>query len=525
MSWDCNFGKVCFMKAKLFLLMFAILGILIGQDILTDEDYRLVDETVYQTNGISSDGLFMTFEYNDSLSRDVGEVFAKTNILPKPKPKTNEAVKPTEEVKPKTGNKEEKEEKEEISEEEVKKQETEEESENVSVPNLDDETLLEDKPENKEAPKDEFQSDFEAEGEGDDEVLSEDKKDEANKEELISEEKEESKKAQTEESFDENNDGEIEKSENINNETMEEEDTSEELNEESGVENIDTERDLDISQVPIQDVVDSLLLTENDVIFQYVDSNFFDMIIRKKTFINSVMLMNEPTKDHPEIFAFRATNRSLPFMESEARIVDGELVKNKSTFYHLVDSTVEYDVDFTNAFRLRVPLYCFFGTNTLSGGVMRMENGRNVILRAFALSNASYLSHYADNHFTINVAPKPKPVLKVESRGSEDGYMIVNLYYSDYETDKITFKISDSLFENSVYRDLPIKQGNEVADKIAILTEITRSDKERGKRVIRLRLYIKNIEKERILSVNSFSQNGDARSNPINIRFVAKQTD
>lgn len=287
----------------------------------------------------------------------------------------------------------------------------------------------------------------------------------------------------------------------------------EEVSDAEIAEEIDTEKTVKI--------LNSLRLNRSDIKFLRGASNYYDILIRKKPLMKSVSLMNKASyqKEDEDEYILRSKDK-FNVHDGMYKSESGAVLAPKGR-WHLIDSEAEFTDTFKEAFKIRVPLYCHYGDGKKVSGIKRMENGADIIIRAYSEKYADPDARFIDNKFTVEIPAKPKPVLRVEDKGYIKGYSALNIYYEDYDSDDKVFVIYDSFFEDGKYRVLPVKHQNIVSDKTAVLIE-ARRNKKSGKRFFRIRLYIKLLAVHREIRVNVFDQNAKANTSPIIYKIVPK---
>ena len=134
----------------------------------------------------------------------------------------------------------------------------------------------------------------------------------------------------------------------------------------------------------------------------------FHLYIRKKPGLGSVMLV-ETTKDpdgEVENFAFR-TREYNEINGDEIRYLDGKKLDSPSARYSLIDSTVEPDEQFGEAFHLYIPSEIEFGYPWTRNGVIKIDRGTFINIRAFQKPYGDYSGDFADNPYMFDLAPRP----------------------------------------------------------------------------------------------------------------------
>ena len=160
---------------------------------------------------------------------------------------------------------------------------------------------------------------------------------------------------------------------------------------------------------------DVRLSTEGDGTFE--GSTGYHLYIRKKPGLGSVLLV-ETTKD-PELknenFAYRMSEYN-PINGDEMRFLDGKKLDSPSTRYSLIDSTTESDEEFGEAFHIYIPAEIEYGYPWTRNGVVRIQRGTFINIRAFEKPYADYSGGFADNPYMFDLGA---PVKKVVQKPAE----------------------------------------------------------------------------------------------------------
>ena len=144
----------------------------------------------------------------------------------------------------------------------------------------------------------------------------------------------------------------------------------------------------------------------------------YHLYVRKKSSIESVMLV-ETTKD-PEGKEDNYAYRSLEYNKingDEIRYLNGSVLDSPGAKYPLMDSTVEADPVFGEAFHIFIPSEIAFGYPWTRNGTIRIGRGTFINIRSFAKKYGDYSGDYADNPFMFDLGKAPakkKPLLPVK---------------------------------------------------------------------------------------------------------------
>ena len=151
-------------------------------------------------------------------------------------------------------------------------------------------------------------------------------------------------------------------------------------------------------------------------------SKGYHLYIRKKIGIGSVMLV-ETTKD-PEGKEDNYAYRALEYNEvngDEIRTLNGKVLDSKYSKFSLIDSTVEKDSVFGEAFHIYIPSEIAFGYPWTRNGTVRIGKGTFINIRTFEKKYGDYTGSYADNAFMFDLG---EPVIS-EKNGEKDKATVV----------------------------------------------------------------------------------------------------
>lgn len=138
------------------------------------------------------------------------------------------------------------------------------------------------------------------------------------------------------------------------------------------------------------------------------DSNFnlqgFHLYIKKKPGINSIMLI-ETTKDSSgkaDNYAYRAKEYN-KINGDEIRLLDGKPLDSEFSKYSLIDSTVEPNERFGQAFHIYIPKEIEYGYPWTRHGTVVINKGTFLNIRTFAKPYADYTGDFYDNSFMFDL--------------------------------------------------------------------------------------------------------------------------
>ncbi len=154
---------------------------------------------------------------------------------------------------------------------------------------------------------------------------------------------------------------------------------------------------------------DDLAVTLKDIRIDQNIKGGYDLYIRKKKCINSVLLTEstaDPKKKNP---AYALRNPSYdPVNGDEKRILNGKFLETKRKhLYFLVDSTPEKDKHFGEAFHIFIPYIVVYGYSWSRSGEIQVLDGTFLNIRTFSKPYADYTGLFRDNPFVLRVIQKP----------------------------------------------------------------------------------------------------------------------
>ncbi len=153
-----------------------------------------------------------------------------------------------------------------------------------------------------------------------------------------------------------------------------------------------------------------LSLSPGDLRFEQRVDGGFHLFIRARGDIASVLL-TESTRDptlREDNYAYRALEWN-PINGDEIRLLDGVPIPPESRVYSLIDSTVEADEEFGQAFHIYIPYILYYGYEGGRNGEVYITDGTYLNIRAFALPYGDYYDAFKDNPFTLQVTQQPLP--------------------------------------------------------------------------------------------------------------------
>ncbi|MDH5682734.1 MAG: hypothetical protein OEZ36_14175 [Spirochaetota bacterium] len=204
---------------------------------------------------------------------------------------------------------------------------------------------------------------------------------------------------------------------------------------------------------------------------------YFDLYIKKKKYINSVLLTNyfwEVNNRKVREYGLRSLSYNSTNGD-EKRLYKKSFIGKDQGLYFLVDSSPERDPQFGLAFRIRIPKYVVYGYRRGSDvyGIMRIQDGVKINIRTFNRKYSDYRGKYKNNPIVIVFRDKPNtvkdhPVLtKIKEELSED-YLGVQVQFQSKGDFFKSFLVRDEKEKN--FHEIGFNN-NEVEHRRAVLIE------------------------------------------------------
>ena len=262
------------------------------------------------------------------------------------------------------------------------------------------------------------------------------------------------------------------------------------------------------------DVVDNkntsgpLSISPNDITWEFSDThNYVDLIIRKKTKIQSVMLTNMYYgQKHIENYGSKVYGlRSREFNKvngDEIRIVRNKTIGRQKDFHFLVDSTPEKHPHYQTAFRIRLPFMVEYGYKAPGEnyGMISIRKGITLNLRTYAKKHANHNGKFKNNPVYINFSrhdylDNVRPSVSKLNLYQERNFYVLKVRYISSINYVKYFLIRD-VYEGKYFKKIPFTTTTQKKHKSAVILR-TFHKKEGGISIIALIfLEKKGVEKD-----------------------------
>lgn len=128
------------------------------------------------------------------------------------------------------------------------------------------------------------------------------------------------------------------------------------------------------------------------------------LVIRKKADINSVLLSesSEGPTSSESTYSFRSGEYN-PINGDEKRILDGKFLESLISRYSLIDSSPEFDAQFSNAFKIFIPYIVKFGYPWTRNGDIQVYDGTYINIKTFSKEYADYSGKFKDNPYILKI--------------------------------------------------------------------------------------------------------------------------
>jgi hypothetical protein len=286
---------------------------------------------------------------------------------------------------------------------------------------------------------------------------------------------------------------------------------------------------------------DPLALTRNDVIFivneNEAGESFIDLYVRKKPYINSILLVNpkdrtmenqggsvyaDPYSGNEVDYGLRALKYN-DVNGDELRYYNGRFFNREDQMWFLIDSTPEQHSLFGDCFHIRIPNYVQYGYDSQNFGLMRITPDRQDIvinIRTYFRKYADYRGRFLDNYFEIRPNEyQSGDALRFQLWENslsqvligEEEYFVVRAIFTghtkffNYFTIQEILRSPRRLPETEVFRDIGY-----VTDRSQIRTDsciLLESLYVNGRKFVMADIYLKKLPTEREIEINMRDHN------------------
>ena len=196
-----------------------------------------------------------------------------------------------------------------------------------------------------------------------------------------------------------------------------------------------------------------LALNRQDVRVEKIKDGVYDLIIRKKPYIHSILLTNYFWDKNYNKYIREYGLRSLTFNSvngNEKRLYKKTFIGKEHGLYFLVDSTTEEDKYFGASFRIRIPRYVVYGYRSGKDvyGVLRTKDGFKLNIRTFTRKYSDYKGRFYDNPVRLVLEKRPLSI-KNHSIISKVKELLDKSYVGAY----VKYESRDKFFKNFLVRE------------------------------------------------------------------------
>lgn len=265
-----------------------------------------------------------------------------------------------------------------------------------------------------------------------------------------------------------------------------------------------------------------LSLDIDDIVFVKRDDDYFDIFIKDKPEIKSVLITSIPIDENyvtTEIYGLRATEYN-PVNGDEPRIFDGRFLSKDGKKYFLVDSTIEPALPFfESAYHILVPPLLEYGYKEEGQfGTIRLVENIKINIRTYSEKYADNKAEFIDNIFIIKFDDSPPMITLLGYEEMNEKYIKIFLRYED-DKDFDLFFIKECFPKNERFKILDIANNIVPEDLKAQLKGLTNNPD--GSINIRIDIDIERpVEEKRTLVVTAIDKSGNSALTPI--RFTIK---
>ncbi|RKX78959.1 MAG: hypothetical protein DRP87_04890 [Spirochaetes bacterium] len=153
----------------------------------------------------------------------------------------------------------------------------------------------------------------------------------------------------------------------------------------------------------------SLNITPSDVYIEQSLEGGYDLWIRKKPDIGSVLLTESTADPEKKLPVYALRNPSYhPVNGDEKRMLNGQFLNSARKLYSLIDSTPEEESRFGEAFHIFIPYIVEYGYPWSRTGEIQVLDGTFLNIRTFEKPYGDYGGAFRDNPFILRVVQRPK---------------------------------------------------------------------------------------------------------------------
>ncbi|MCL2138146.1 MAG: VWA domain-containing protein, partial [Treponema sp.] len=149
-----------------------------------------------------------------------------------------------------------------------------------------------------------------------------------------------------------------------------------------------------------------LSLSSNDILIEPSSRGGYDLFVRSKPDISSVLLA-ETTKDPQKReeaanYGYRAVEKN-EINGDEIRLINGFPIPAKSGIYSLISSTPKWHPELGWSYHIYIPQTLIFGYDDKRNGQVEVGNGTYFNIRTFYYAYADYRGPFMDNPFLLEI--------------------------------------------------------------------------------------------------------------------------
>ena len=161
---------------------------------------------------------------------------------------------------------------------------------------------------------------------------------------------------------------------------------------------------LSIFFCPLAGTAQDLSLSSDDLLIEMTEDGNFNLFIRSKPDISSVLLA-ETTKDeqnraNADNYGYRSPERN-EINGDEIRLINGIPIPQESGIYSLISSTPKWHPELGWSYHIFIPKILNYGYEGVRIGQIEVENGTFFNIRTFYYAYADYRGPFMDNPFLL----------------------------------------------------------------------------------------------------------------------------